>query len=76
VYFECFKAGSFGADISRVIEDEFGDTGSIGFVFLWSDCADNSGVSYGTAHWYLQFWDEEECVGAFDVVTKSLCLSA
>ena len=52
MHFECFKAGSFSADISRVVEYEVastGDLGSVCFLFLRSDCADDSGkgVRYG-----------------------------
>ena len=44
VHFECFKAGCFGADVSRVIKNEVAATGVSGlilFVLLWSDSADN-----------------------------------
>ena len=62
--FQCLKACSFSADTPRVIEVEIastGDSGLVCFVFLWSDCADNSDISDYTAKWNLQFWDEEKC---------------
>ena len=67
VHFECLKACCFGTDITRVIEDEVvstGDLGPICFLFLWSDCTDNSGIRNCTANWYLRFWDEEKRVCA------------
>ena len=53
---EYFKACSFSADITRVVEDDVasaGDTGSVCFFLLWSDGADNLGVGDGATRWYL-----------------------
>ena len=56
MHLECFKAGSFSADITRIVKDEVtaaGDPGLVCFFLLWSDGADDSGVGDGVARWCL-----------------------
>ena len=56
VHFECFKAGSFSADIARVVEYEVaatGDPGLVCFFFFRAKSADNSGLGNSTTKWYL-----------------------
>jgi hypothetical protein len=65
-----FGRGDVGgrcADIVGVIDQvaPYGETGLMGFLFLGTDCADDSTVRYFAVSGHLAAIDEEDGIGAF-----------
>ena len=76
VQFDCFNVSCFCGDNAWVISDEVTthcDPCSLWFFFLWSDGADNSREGHGPALGDLVLVNEEDGVGAFDSIAKTLC---
>ena len=76
VKLDCFNVSCLSGDNAGIVFDEVAtdcDPCSLGFLLLWSDCADNAREGDGPAFGDLVFVDEEDGVGALDSTTNALC---
>ena len=76
VQFDCFNVSCFCGNNAWTVSDEVatcGDAGSLWLILLRSDCADNSREGHGPALGDLVLVNEEDGVGAFDSIAKTLC---
>ena len=73
--FDGFNVCSFSSDNSRAVCDEVSthcDSGSVGFIFLRANRADNARAGHSFVWGCLMLVNEEDCIGAFDSVANSL----